>query len=77
MKYRCFIEVLEEEGFVNGALVVFYRMKQYHCKPGVVAYNTVMYTLGTVGNFKKAELLFEQMELPGFGCPQTHLHILY
>ena len=33
----CLIKVLEEGGFVNEALVVFYRMKQYHCKPDVVA----------------------------------------
>ena len=65
----CLIKVLGEEGFVNEALVVFYRMKQYHCKPDVVAYNTMIYALCRVGNFKKAKLLFEQMELPGFRCP--------
>ncbi|KAJ8531131.1 hypothetical protein K7X08_025862 [Anisodus acutangulus] len=44
-------------------------MKQFHCKPDVYAYNTVIFALCRVGNFKKAKFLLEQMELPGFRCP--------
>ncbi|KAJ8762774.1 hypothetical protein K2173_022903 [Erythroxylum novogranatense] len=65
----CLIKVLGEEGLVNEALALFYRMKQYHCKPDVYAYNTTIYALCRVGNFKKARFLLEQMELPGFRCP--------
>ncbi|KAI4337845.1 hypothetical protein L6164_016214 [Bauhinia variegata] len=65
----CLIKVLGEEGLVNEALIAFYRMKQYHCKPDVVAYNTIIFALCRVGNFKKARFLLEQMELPGFRCP--------
>ncbi|KAL3840036.1 hypothetical protein ACJIZ3_024627 [Penstemon smallii] len=65
----CLIKALGEEGLVNEALSAFYRMKQFHCKPDVCAYNTVIYTLCRVGFFKKAKFLFEQMELPGFRCP--------
>lgn len=64
----CLIKVLGEEGLVNEALSAFYRMKQFHCKPDVYAYNTVIYALCRVGNFKKARFLLEQMELPGFRC---------
>lgn len=65
----CLIKVLGEEGLVNEALAAFYRMKQFHCKPDVYAYNTIIYSLCRVGNFKKARFLLEQMELPGFRCP--------
>lgn len=65
----CLIKVLGEEGLVNEALGTFYRMKQYHCKPDVYAYNTIIYALCRVRNFKKARFLLEQMELPGFRCP--------
>lgn len=65
----CLIKVLGEEGFVNEALALFYRMKKFHCKPDVYAYNTVIYALCRVGNFRKARFLLEQMELPGFRCP--------
>ncbi|XP_071711424.1 pentatricopeptide repeat-containing protein At1g77405 [Rutidosis leptorrhynchoides] len=65
----CLIKVLGEEGLVNEALAAFYRMKQFHCKPDVCSYNTVIYALCKVGNFKMAKYLFEQMELPGFRCP--------
>ncbi|CAI9117678.1 OLC1v1019126C1 [Oldenlandia corymbosa var. corymbosa] len=65
----CVIKVLGEEGLVNEALAAFYRMKQFHCKPDVLAYNTIIYALCRVGNFKKAKLMLEQMELPGFRCP--------
>ncbi|XP_065854811.1 pentatricopeptide repeat-containing protein At1g77405-like [Euphorbia lathyris] len=65
----CLIKILGEEGLVNQALALFYRMKQYHCKPDVYAYNTIIYALCRVGNFKKARFLLEQMELPGFRCP--------
>ncbi|KAG6626224.1 hypothetical protein I3843_15G028800 [Carya illinoinensis] len=63
------IKVLGEEGLVNQALAAFYRMKQFHCKPDVYAYNTIIYALCRVGKFKKARSLLEQMELPGFRCP--------
>ncbi|GAB4837363.1 hypothetical protein Ancab_002240 [Ancistrocladus abbreviatus] len=65
----CLIKVLGEEGLVNEALHAFYRMKQFHCKPDVYAYNTIIYALCRVGFFKKAKFLLEQMELPGFRCP--------
>ncbi|XP_008463528.1 pentatricopeptide repeat-containing protein At1g77405 [Cucumis melo] len=65
----CLIKVLGEEGLVNEALTAFYRMKQFHCKPDVYAYNTVINALCRIGNFKKARFLLEQMELPGFRCP--------
>ncbi|KAL6962205.1 hypothetical protein U1Q18_037161 [Sarracenia purpurea var. burkii] len=64
----CLMKVLGEEGLVNEALAAFYRMKQFHCKPDVYAYNTIIYALCRVGNFKKAKFLLEQMELPGFRC---------
>ncbi|KAJ6774187.1 hypothetical protein OIU79_017587 [Salix purpurea] len=65
----CLIKVLGEEGLVNQALALFYRMKQYHLKPDVYAYNTIIYALCSAGNFKRARFLLEQMELPGFRCP--------
>ncbi|KAA3476788.1 pentatricopeptide repeat-containing protein [Gossypium australe] len=65
----CLIKVLGEEGLVNEALACFYRMKQYHCKPDVFAYNMIIRALCRVGNFNKARFLLEQMELPGFRCP--------
>ncbi|GAB2270374.1 hypothetical protein Dimus_005277 [Dionaea muscipula] len=69
MTITCLIKVLGEEGLVNEALASFYRMKQFHCKPDVYAYNTILYALCRVGFFKKAKFLLEQMELPGFRCP--------
>ncbi|OWM90122.1 hypothetical protein CDL15_Pgr006443 [Punica granatum] len=65
----CLIKVLGEEGLVNEALVGFYRMKQFHLKPDVIAYNAIIHALCRVGNFKKARFLLDQMELPGFHCP--------
>ncbi|XP_043715680.1 pentatricopeptide repeat-containing protein At1g77405 [Telopea speciosissima] len=65
----CLIKVLGEDGLANEALAMFYRMKQFHCKPDVYAYNTLICALCRVGNFKKARSLLEQMELPGFQCP--------
>ncbi|XAR62829.1 hypothetical protein NMG60_11017723 [Bertholletia excelsa] len=65
----CLIKVLGEEGLVKEALAAFYRMRQFHCKPDVYAYNTIIYALCRVGNFKKAKFLLQQMELPGFRCP--------
>lgn len=65
----CLIKVLGEEGFVNEALAAFYRMRQFRCKPDVYAYNTIIYALGRVGNFKKMRFLLAQMELPGFRYP--------
>ncbi|CAN1268645.1 Pentatricopeptide repeat-containing protein At1g77405 [Linum perenne] len=69
MTVTCLMKVLGEEGLVKQALTLFYRMKQYHCKPDVYAYNTIIYALCRVGNFKKARDLLQQMELPGFRCP--------
>ncbi|KAL5776871.1 hypothetical protein ACOSP7_009797 [Xanthoceras sorbifolium] len=65
----CLIKVLAEQGLVNEALATFYRMKQFHCKPDVYAYNVLINALCRVGNFNKARFLFQQMELPGFRCP--------
>lgn len=65
----CLIKCLAEEGLVNEAMHAFYRMKQFHCKPDVYAYNTIIYALCRVGFFKKAKFLLQQMELPGFRCP--------
>ncbi|CAN1240165.1 Pentatricopeptide repeat-containing protein At1g77405 [Linum grandiflorum] len=69
MTVTCLMKVLGEEGLVKQALALFYRMKKYHCKPDVYAYNTIIYALCRVGNFKKARDLLQQMELPGFRCP--------
>ncbi|KAG9443843.1 hypothetical protein H6P81_015183 [Aristolochia fimbriata] len=65
----CIIKILGEEGLVKEALAAFYRMKQFHCKPDVVAYNTIIGALCRVGNFKMARFLLDQMEIPGFRCP--------
>lgn len=65
----CLIKVLGEEGLADEALAAFYRMKQFHCKQDVYAYNTVINALCRVGNFRKAKFLLEQMELPGFRSP--------
>ncbi|PIA62395.1 hypothetical protein AQUCO_00200413v1, partial [Aquilegia coerulea] len=74
----CLIKVLGEEGLVNEALAAFYRMKQFHCKPDVYAYNTIICALCRVGFFKKARFLLEQMELPGFRCPpDTYTYTIF
>ncbi|KAL8467083.1 hypothetical protein ACS0TY_035970 [Phlomoides rotata] len=65
----CLIKALGEEGLVNEAVSAFYRMKQFHCKPDVCAYNVVIYALCRVGFFKKARFMLNQMEIPGFRCP--------
>ncbi|RAL45190.1 hypothetical protein DM860_014600 [Cuscuta australis] len=65
----CLIKVLGEEGLANEALFTFYRMKQFHCRPDVHCYNTLIYALCRVGKFEKAKSLLQQMELPGFRCP--------
>lgn len=65
----CLMKCLGEEGFVKEALATFYRMKEYHCKPDVYAYNTIINALCRVGNFKKARFLLDQMQLPGFRYP--------
>ncbi|KAK9726091.1 hypothetical protein RND81_05G189800 [Saponaria officinalis] len=69
MSITCLMKCLGEEGLVNEAARVFYRMKQYDCKPDVHAYNTLIYALCRVGFLKKAKSLLQQMELPGFRCP--------
>ncbi|GLJ15878.1 hypothetical protein SUGI_0262180 [Cryptomeria japonica] len=63
------IKVLGEEGLVKEALACFYRMKQFHCKPDLIAYNTIIYALCRVGNFRKARFLFDQMKRPWSRCP--------
>lgn len=65
----CLIKVLGEEGLVNHALTLFSQMRRFYCKPDVHAYNTILFALCRVGNFKRARLLLQQMELPGFRCP--------
>ncbi|KMT11850.1 hypothetical protein BVRB_5g105460 [Beta vulgaris subsp. vulgaris] len=65
----CLMKCLCEEGLVNEAVHAFYRMKQFHCKPDVYAYNTIIFGLCRVGFFKKAKHFLQQMELPGFRCP--------
>lgn len=65
----CLIKVLGEQGLVNEAVTAFYRMKQFHCKPDVYAYNTVINAVCRIRDFKKARFLLGQMELPGFRCP--------
>ncbi|CAH1439392.1 unnamed protein product [Lactuca virosa] len=65
----CLIKVLGEQGLANEALAAFHRMKQFHCKPDIYSYNTIINALCKVNNFKMAKFLFEQMELPGFRCP--------
>ena len=57
----CLMKCLGEEGLVKEALATFYRMKEYHCKPDVYAYNTIINALCRVGNFKKARFLLDQM----------------
>ncbi|KAL2922882.1 hypothetical protein RDABS01_014373 [Bienertia sinuspersici] len=69
MSITCLMKCLSEEGLVNEAMRVFYRMKQLQCKPDVYAYNTMILGLCRVGFFKKAKDLLHQMELPGFGYP--------
>lgn len=63
------IKVLGEEGLVKEALACFYRMKQFHCKPDSITYNTIINALCRVGNFSKARFLFYQMKMPGSRCP--------
>ncbi|XP_031496307.1 pentatricopeptide repeat-containing protein At1g77405 [Nymphaea colorata] len=63
------IKVLGEEGLVKEALMAFYRMKQFWCKPDVVAYNTVIVALCRIGDFKKAKFLVDKMGVPGSRCP--------
>lgn len=63
------IKVLGEEGLVKEALACFYRMKQFHCKPDVISYNTIINALCTIRNFRKAMFLFDQMKMPGSRCP--------
>ncbi|XP_057442673.1 pentatricopeptide repeat-containing protein At1g77405 [Lotus japonicus] len=65
----CLIKLLGEQGLASEASLTFYRMKQYHCRPDIRAYNTLIYALCRVGNFARAKFLLEQMELPGFWCP--------
>ncbi|KNA24483.1 hypothetical protein SOVF_015260 [Spinacia oleracea] len=78
MSITCLIKCLGEEGLVNEAMQAFYRMKQFHCKPDVYAYNTVILALCRVGFFVKAKSLLQQMELPGFRCPpDTYTYTIF
>ncbi|KAK7285360.1 hypothetical protein RJT34_20129 [Clitoria ternatea] len=65
----CLVKLLGEQGLANEAMLTFYRMKQFRCKPDVHSYNTLILALCRVGNFTKARFFLEQMELPGFRCP--------
>ncbi|KAL8525085.1 hypothetical protein ACS0TY_014621 [Phlomoides rotata] len=65
----CLIKDLEEENFVNEAVSASYRMKQFHCKPDVCAYNVVIYALCRVGFFKKDRFILNRMEITGFRYP--------
>ncbi|KAH7666140.1 TPR-like protein [Dioscorea alata] len=71
------IKVLGDEGLAKEALAAFYRMKQLHCKPDVIAYNTLISALCRIGDFKTARSLLEQMELPGARCsPDTYTYTI-
>ncbi|XLS64002.1 hypothetical protein HN51_023976, partial [Arachis hypogaea] len=65
----CLIKVQGEVGLASEALFAFYRMRQFHCRSDIYAYNTLINALCRVGNFRKARFFLEQMELPGFRCP--------
>ncbi|KAJ3674103.1 hypothetical protein LUZ60_006095 [Juncus effusus] len=62
------IKQLGEMGLDKIGLNMFYRMKQFHCKPDVQSYNTVISVLCQNDDFKKARFMLEQMELPGAKC---------
>ncbi|MCH85143.1 pentatricopeptide repeat-containing protein, partial [Trifolium medium] len=63
----CLIKLLSEQGLGKEALLMFYRMRQFGCKPDVQAYNALINAMCCVGNFTKARHLLQQMELPGYG----------
>nr|KYP46803.1 Pentatricopeptide repeat-containing protein At1g77405 family [Cajanus cajan] len=65
----CLIKLLGEEGLADQALLTFYRMKQFRCRPDTHSYNALIHALCRVGNFAKARFFLQQMELPGFRCP--------
>ncbi|KAK2432563.1 pentatricopeptide repeat-containing protein [Trifolium repens] len=65
----CLIKLLGEQGLGKEALLLFYRMRQFGCKPDVQAYNALINAMCSVGNFTKARHLLQQMELPGFHSP--------
>lgn len=65
----CLIKLLGEQGLAKEALLTFYRMRQFGCKPDVQAYNALINAMCSVGNFTKARHLLQQMELPGFHSP--------
>ncbi|CAK8564812.1 unnamed protein product [Lathyrus sativus] len=65
----CLIKLLGEQGLAKEALLTFYRMRQFGCKPDVQAYNALINALCSVGDFTKARHLLQQMELPGFHSP--------
>ncbi|CAO2819670.1 unnamed protein product [Amaranthus hypochondriacus] len=77
MSITCLIKCLGEQGLVNEAFHAFCRMRQFHCKPDVYAYNTIILALCRVGFFKKAKSLLQKMELPGFQCqPDTYTYTI-
>ncbi|GAU11906.1 hypothetical protein TSUD_195290 [Trifolium subterraneum] len=65
----CLIKLLGEQGLAKQAVLTFYRMRQFGCKPDVQAYNALINAMCCVGNFTKARHLLQQMELPGFHSP--------
>lgn len=65
----CLIKLLGEQGLAKEALLTFYRMRQFGCKPDVQAYNALINAMCSVGDFTKARHLLQQMELPGFHSP--------
>ncbi|CAK8534240.1 unnamed protein product [Lathyrus sativus] len=65
----CLIKLLGEQGLAKEAVLTFYRMRQFGCKPDVQAYNALINAMCSVGDFTKARHLLQQMELPGFHSP--------
>ncbi|CAI8594977.1 unnamed protein product [Vicia faba] len=65
----CLIKLLGEQGLAKEALLTFYRMRQFGCKPDTQAYNALINAMCSVGDFTKARHLLQQMELPGFHSP--------
>lgn len=72
------IAALGEAGHPKSALNLFYRMKQFHCKPDVRCYNTLISVLCRNRDFKKARFLLDQMELPGARCkPDLYTYTIF
>ncbi|KAF3320733.1 hypothetical protein FCM35_KLT14867 [Carex littledalei] len=72
------IATLGQHGLSKSALNLFYRMKQFHCKPDVQCYNTLISVLCMNRDFKKARFLLDQMELPGARCkPDLYTYTIF